>query len=139
MKTKFAIVLVVALSLLITGCADSPERAAKDWFEAMISMDGNKILDRTCTDQRAYIQEVGLWNSVFALLPQLFGLNIKSEGDVSSLKFTTTYINTNETVANVHVYGEIRVAILAFAQAYPVNETWHMIKEDGAWRWCGVP
>lgn len=139
MKHKIIIGLIVAFSLLLTGCADSPERAAKQWFDAMLNMDGNKILDRTCLEQRAAIQEWGLWNSAFALLPQLFGLDIKSQGDVSGLKFSRTSINADETVANVRVYGEIRVAVLAFAQAYPVDETWLMIKEDGAWRWCGVP
>jgi len=81
----------------------------------------------------------GLWNSAFALLPQLFGLDIKSQGDVSGIKFSRISINTDETVANVRVHGEMRVAVLAFAQAYPVDETWLMVKEDGGWRWCGVP
>ena len=138
MKQK-TIIIVVLLSLLLTGCADSPERAAKEWFDAMLNLDGNKILDRTCLEQRVVVQEAGLWNSAFALLPQLFGLDIKSQGDVSGLKFSQTSINTEGTVATVRVYGEIRVAVLAFAQAYPVDEIWLMVKEDGEWRWCGAP
>lgn len=139
MKQKTIIIMLVAFSLFLTGCMDSPERAAKEWFNAMLNYDGNKILDRTCLAQREAVQMAGLWNSAFALLPQLFGLDIKSQGDVSGIKFSRISINEDETVANVRVHGEMRVAVLAFAQAYPVDETWLMVKEDGGWRWCGVP
>jgi hypothetical protein len=115
MKHKTIIVLLIACSFLLAGCSDGPERAAKQWFDAMLNMDGNKILDRTC------------------------GLNIESQGDVSGLKFSTTSLDTEKTVAHVHVSGEIRVAVLALAQAYPIDETWLMVKEDGVWRWCGIP
>lgn len=139
MKYKTVIILFVVCSFLLTGCFDSPEKGAKEWSDAMLNMDGNKILDRTCIQYRPQIQEVGLWNSAFALLPQLFGLNINSQGDVSGIKFDTTSINEDETVAVVRVQGEIRIAVLAFAQAYPVDEVWQMVKEDDVWRWCGVP
>lgn len=104
----------------------------------MLNLDGNKILDRTCVQYRPQIQEWGLWNSAFAMLPQLWGLDLKTQGDVSSLNFDTTNINQAETLASVRVHGEIRVAVLAFAQAYPVDETWQMVKEDNVWRWCGI-
>ena len=138
MKNKLLIILILVLPIILSSCVESPERAAKEWFDAMLNMDGNKILDRTCIEQREVIQEWGLLNSAFAILPQLFGLNISSEGDVSGLDFSVTEINSEETIANVRVYGEIRVAVLAFAQAYPVDETWIMVKEDGVWRWCGA-
>lgn len=38
----------------------------------------------------------------------------------------------------VNVSGAIRVAILTFAQEFPVNEYWIMVREDGQWKWCGV-
>lgn len=138
MKHKTITVLLVAFSFLLTACFDSPEKGAKEWFDAMLNLDGNKILDRTCVQYRPQIQEWGLWNSAFAMLPQLWGLDLKTQGDVSSLNFDTTNINQAETLASVRVHGEIRVAILAFAQAYPVDETWQMVKEDNVWRWCGI-
>jgi len=138
MKHKTFFILLVVFSLFLTGCADSPERAAREWLDAMVNLDGNKILDRTCLAQRPAVQQAGLWSSAFAMLPQVFGLNIESKGDVSGLNFSQTSINADETVANVRVYGEIRVAVLAFARSEPVDETWQMIKEDGAWRWCGI-
>lgn len=139
MKHKTITFLLVVFSFLLTACFDSPEKGAKEWFDAMLNLDGNKILDRTCVQYRPQIQEWGLWNSAFAMLPQLWGLDLKSQGDVSGLKFDTTSINEAETTALVRVHGEIRVAVLAFAQAVPVDETWQMIKEDAVWRWCGIP
>jgi len=139
MRNKSIIILLVAYSFFLTGCFDSPEKGAKEWFNAMLNYDGNKILDRTCLAQRTAVQEAGLWNSAFALLPQLFGLDLRSQGDVSGIKFSRTSINADETIANVRVHGEIRIAVLAIAQAIPFDETWLMIKEDDVWRWCGVP
>jgi hypothetical protein len=139
MKYKVIVILILLPSIVLAACADSPERAAREWFDAMLNLDGNTILERTCLTQRAYIQEIGLWNSAIALLPQMFGLNMESQGDVSGLEFSTIDINSNETVASVRVSGEIRMAVLALAQSYPVDETWLMVKEDGGWRWCGIP
>ena len=139
MKHKSLAILFVVCSFLLTACFDSPEKGAKEWLDAMLNLDGNKILDRTCIQYRPQIQEAGLWNSAFAMLPQLFGLDFKSQGDVSGLKFNTTNINQAETAAVVRVHGEIRVAVLAFAQVVPVDESWQMVKEDDVWRWCGVP
>ncbi len=138
MKHKTFFILLIVFSLFLTGCADSPEGAAKEWLDAMINLDGNKILDRTCLAQRPAVQEEGLWNSAFSLVPQYFGLDVKSQVDVSGLIFSRISLSADETVANVRVYGEIRTAVLAFAQSEPVDETWQMTKEDGAWRWCGV-
>lgn len=139
MKHKTITMLLITCTFLLTACFDSPEKGAKEWFDAMLNLDGNKILDRTCIQYRPQIQEWGLWNSVFVMIPQLWGLDIKTQGDVSSLKFDTINTNQDETTATVRVHGEIRVALLAFAQAVPVDETWQMIKEDGVWRWCGIP
>lgn len=139
MKHKTLFILLIVVSLFLAGCADTPERAAKEWLDAIANLDGNKILDRTCLAQRPAVQEAGLWNSAFSLVPKYFGLDVKSQGDISGLNFSQTSINADETVARVRVYGEIRVAVLAFAQSQSVDETWQMIKEAGAWRWCGIP
>jgi hypothetical protein len=139
MRQRTILVMLVVFPFLLSGCSDSPERAAREWFDAMLNLDGNKILERTCLQQRAYIQEVGLWGSVVAMLPQLFGLDVRSQGDVSGLEFSTTSTNLDQTVATVRVHGEIRVAVLALAQAYPIDESWLMVKEEGVWRWCGTP
>jgi len=139
MNRKAALVLLAIFSFLLTACLESPEKGAKEWFDAMLNLDGNKILDRTCVQYRPQIQEWGLWNSAFAMLPQLFGLDLKSQGDVSRIKFEQINNSASETTVYIRVHGEIRVAVLAVAQAYPVDETWKMIKEEDVWRWCGIP
>ena len=139
MKLVRAMAVIVMVVSILTACSmgDSPERAAKEWLEAMINLDGNKILERTCIAQRENVQTASLWNSAFAMLPQMFGLDVKVQGDISDLEFTTTYID--EETAHVRVTGELRVAVLGVAQALPVDETWLVIKEEGKWKWCGLP
>lgn len=134
---KRILLIYISSFLLLSACADSPSRAAKDWFDAMLNLDGNRILERTCLEYRPAIQEWGLWNSAISLLPQVFfGIDMKSNGDVSDLEFTT--INMQDNNASVYVSGEIRVAVLAFAQSYSVDETWIMVREENKWRWCGL-
>jgi len=135
MKHIILAVLLIALSLLLVSCADTPEGAARAWLNAMMKLDGNKILDLTCAAQVENVQQTGLWASAFSLVPQLFGLNIQSKSDISGLNFVSTSLNGDN--ATVHVYGDMRVAILAFAQAYPVDESWKMARESGKWKWCG--
>lgn len=137
MKHTSLVILLVVCSFLLTACFDSPERGAKEWLYALIKYDGNKFLDRTCIQYRQQIQEVGLLYSATAIVPQLFGVDMKFQGNLSRLKFDTISINQAETAAVVRVHGEIRVAMLAFAQAIPVDESWQMVKEDNLWRWCG--
>lgn len=136
MNKKTAVVIFI-LSFFLTGCIESPERGAKEWFDAVLNMDGNKIFERTCDAQKAAMQEAGMWNTAMALIPQMMGLSVDIQGDVSDLKFTTS--EKTETYAYVHVNGEMRVAILALVQSYPIDETWLMVNEDGKWRWCGAP
>jgi len=138
MKKNNAILFLLVITLILTGCSATPEGAAKQWLDAMLNLDGNKILDLTCIAQRQNVQQQGLYNSTIALLPQMFGFNMTTKGDVTGLKFTQTSINADQTRAFIHVTGEVRVAVLAFAQAYNVDETWVVVKEDNTWRWCGA-
>ena len=137
------VMIVIAMVVgILAACSmgDSPEKAAKEWLEAMINLDGNKILERTCVAQRENVQTASLLNSAFAMLPQVFfGVDVKVQSDVSDLQFTTVYIDENKGYAHVHITGELRVAVLGVAQALPVDETWVMVKEGGKWRWCGFP
>jgi hypothetical protein len=62
--------LLLAGVLAACGAGDSPEKAAREWLQAMTNLDGNKIVERTCAEQQANVQEAGLWLSVFGLLGQ---------------------------------------------------------------------
>lgn len=134
---KEILVFAAAFVLAATACSASPVGAAREWLNANLNYQGTKILERTCQSYQATMMEAGLLSSAFALLPQaLIGVEIETEGDVSGLKFSVVAQDGN--FAQVHVEGEMRIAAMAFAQAFPVNETWQMVKEDGRWKWCGL-
>lgn len=135
MKREKLYILLALFSIFLAACGNSPEGAAKKWFNATMNLDGNTTLELTCEAQRENIQNAGLLTSAMALVPQAFGINMESQGDVSDVKFSTTSNDGN--TAYVYVTGEIRMAILAFAQATPIDETWRMVNEDGKWKWCG--
>ena len=113
---------------------DSPERAAQEWLQASVDLDGNKLMERTCAAQQENIQEAGMWASVFNIFGQQ-AIGVQAKTDLSGLKFSTTSSSGN--TARVRVTGQIRVAVLALAQSQKVDETWRMVKEEGKWKWCG--
>lgn len=121
---------------LLVGCASTPDRAAKEWFEAQANSDGNTMLGLTCESEKQAMQELGLISAGLSLLPQLFGFDIEGEGDLSDVTFTTTREDSN--LAYVHVSGTMRVAVLTFAQEMQIDETWIMAREDDTWKWCGL-
>ena len=136
MKISSILIVFVLITILLSACAATPERAARDWFKASNELDGNKMYDLTCRKMREEVQMAGLITTAVSLLPQLIGLDIpQGKVDVSDLNFTT--IRGDDSSAHVRVSGEVRMAILAFPMAYPIDETWLMVNEDGKWKWCG--
>ena len=114
----------------------SPEDGAQEWIDAITNLDGNRILKYTCLAQREKVKEGSMWTSAFMILGQMFTTRaVQIEGDVSDLKFET--LSQSEKKAEVRVYGELRIAVLGSAEAYPVDERWQMIRENDTWRWCG--
>ncbi|MEA3459781.1 MAG: hypothetical protein U9R11_03755 [Chloroflexota bacterium] len=133
------VLVLVAVSLLTAcGAGDSPERAAREWLEALISMDGNKLIERTCAEQHANVQKAGLWASAFDVLGQVFTkfTDQQIKVDISDLRFET--VSKSGNTAQVRVTGEIRIAVLAAAMAPQVDATWLMVQEDSKWKWCGA-
>lgn len=135
----FLIILIVGL---LIGCGGSeappepgPDDGAREWIDAMVNQDGNRILKHTCKAQRDNVKQAGMWISAFSVLEQLFtNQSVQIKGDISDLKFET--VNQEDDQAEVRVYGELRVAVLANAEAYDVDERWQMIRENDTWRWC---
>lgn len=136
MKKSSIVIIFVLIAILLSACAATPERAARDWYKATNELDGNKMYELTCRTMREEVQMAGMITSSFYILPQLFGLNLpEGEVDISDLSFTT--IRGDDSYAHVRVTGEVRIAVLAFPMAYPIDETWLMVNEDGKWKWCG--
>jgi len=137
MKRASLVLTVLILVTFLVACGprvspetDSPEKAAKEWTEAFLNLDGNTMIKRTCSAQQENVQEGGAWLS-FA---QVFA-GQRVEADISDLHFETVSKNGNS--ARVRVYGEIRIAVLGMAQATQVDTTYTMIQEGGRWKWCG--
>lgn len=131
---RLALVLVLFIALVSCGIGDSPEKAAQEWIEALVSMDGNTLMARTCAAQQGYVQEAGLWYSLIGMFGQSF-TGQQAEVDLSDLNFKT--VKRSGDTAQVRVTGEMRVAILAVAQSQYVDEVWTMVREEGKWKWCG--
>lgn len=141
MRNSKIIFVLILTSVLLSACAAGPDKAAKEWFNATMNYDGAKIMEYTCKAERENMQIAGLWSSAFSLLPQLLpqllgiNLDISSDIDTKDLRFTT--ISNDDQTAYVHVTGEIRVAVLAFADIVEIDEVWRMKFEDNKWKWCG--
>lgn len=131
---RIFLLIVVLVSLSACSLADSPEKAAREWIDALLNMDGNKLAARTCAAQQENLQNATLWLSAFAVLGEML-TGQQTEADVSDLQFTT--ISKSGDTAQVRITGEIRTAVLAMAQTQQVDETWQMVREEGRWKWCG--
>jgi len=137
------LILVLVFAGLLMSCGGEeeppepgPEDGAKEWIDASVNLDGNRMLKHTCKAQRDNIKGAGMWTSAFMVLAQTFTTrSVEIEGDVSDLKFET--ISQSDNQAEVRVYGELRVAVLGNAEAHEVDDRWQMIYENDTWRWCG--
>ena len=115
--------------------ADSPEKAATIWLDALLNLDGNVLAQRTCRAQREAVQAQGMWDSALTALGQLL-VGQKTKGDISGLQFLLEVESGDK--ARVRVMGELSTAVLGAFETREVDETWLMVREDGIWRWCGA-
>jgi len=132
----FLTFLLFVSLLAACGPGDSPEQAAKEWIEAFVNLDGNKLAERTCAAQQENVQSGAMWVSAFAALGQMF-TGQRTKADISDLRFVTIG-RSGSDIAQVRVTGVIRISVLAIAQTQQVDETWQMIREAGRWKWCGL-
>lgn len=111
--------------------------SAREWISAVTGLDGNNILKYTCLAQRDNIQQMSAWTSALPILGSMFtGGTLEVKSDASDLRFET--LAKNDTSAQVRVYGELRMAVSAVADAQQLDEQWQMVYENDTWRWCGA-
>ena len=136
MKRLCLALLVIILASMLVGCGptDSPEQAAREWLDALLNLDGNKLAERTCDAQEEDVQSGAIWRSAIAAFGEML-TGQREQADISDLQFVT--ISKSGDTAQVRVTGEIRTAVLAIAQKQQVDETWQMVREGGKWKWCG--
>jgi hypothetical protein len=121
-----------ALILLLTHVngKDSPERVAKEWMDALLTMDGNKAAKLTCRDQQTTLEDAGMWLGLFGALS-----GGKPKVDLSDVRFKT--VRQDSGTAAVQVTGDARLSIGGMVNTKHFDRAMDMVKEDGRWKWCG--
>ncbi|MBN2549107.1 MAG: hypothetical protein JXB15_08120 [Anaerolineales bacterium] len=114
----FSAILVISLLLASCGPKDTPEVAAEEFMGALLTMDGNKLAERTCVAQQANVQSTGLFLSAAAIIGQQ-ATDQSLKADLSNIKYDR--IAGDKNSAQVQVKGEIRTAILAVFQVTPID------------------
>jgi hypothetical protein len=138
MKRFFAIAafaVVIASLLVACGGGDSPETAVREWMQALLDMDGNKLIERTCEASQSDVQQAGALVSVLGIAGNEVG-GQSAKADLSSLSFQAT--NKGSDTAQVHVQGKLRVAFMGLAQEQKYDQTIPVVLEDGKWKVCDL-
>jgi len=119
--TVFVVILMAACS----GGGDSPDQAAKQWFEALAKGDVKALKDLTCAAQQEQITGA---TGLLATLGQGAGL------DLSGMSYKTTAQDGD--TASVQVTGKLKVTLVGEAVEEEIDEAMPMVKEDGKWKMC---
>ena len=132
------IALVTSVNLLSAcGAADSPEKAATEAMQALVSMDGLKLDERTAQAEKEQQQKRGLLITVLMVLgsavPGVDSEDLKLS--MTDLKVST--LETQDDTAQVRVTAKVRVAVKLVVKSVEIDQTWRMVREDGEWRYCG--
>ncbi len=99
MKTVRSTLLLIVFVCLFAACevggigGESPDAGAKEWLQALASLDGLKLDERTCNAQKQQLQQGALLYTAFSALGNqaLPGQNIKI--DVSEVKVATSQVS----------------------------------------------
>jgi gamma-glutamylcyclotransferase (GGCT)/AIG2-like uncharacterized protein YtfP len=141
---RYVSILILLCLFILTGCesdssrnataaipaatpqemTEAPElKAAREWLSAVTNLDGNAILKHTCLEQRDNIRDVTAWTAALPVLGSVItGQDVKVQGDVSDIRLETTA--KTDSIAEVYVYGELRMAVSAMADAREIGEQW---------------
>lgn len=114
---------------------DSPERGAREWYEAIANSDGLRMDDRTCAAQKEAVRQSGLMTTAFSTLGQLLIGKQEIKVDVSGLAYTRVGSGSDST--DIRVVGTVRTAIGLSVQSQAINQTMRMVRENGKWKYCG--
>lgn len=120
----------------IGGITDSPEGAANEWLQALAKADGLTLDERTCSSQVSALQDGSLLSNLFGPVGQTIRSD-KAKVDISTVKVLQT-ANEGDT-ARLKVTGRIRAGEGMSVQSQVLEQTWQMTREDGKWRFCGLP
>jgi len=120
---------------------DSPEAAAANWLNAVLTRKSLDIARNTCLEEQPGMQSSGLKND---LLTAITGVENKPGQwtaipapifELSGLQFTP--FEPMEFQARVLVYGTLRMIQGDTISDYPIDDRFTIKHENGSWKWCG--
>jgi len=125
----------VVLARFIGGLAlgDSPERATREYLQAVASMDLEEMLARTCSKYQPTATELDEGRSYWEQRRQSVGSG-QVQVDVSDLQFRS---RREGATADVWVGGTLRFSALGSAETQEMDITYQVVREKGKWRVCG--
>lgn len=132
-------VVVVVASLVLAACGGGggggdAVGAVKSWFEALSSLDLQKVVGLTCEQERSAVEESFAFLSGSGTdldaLKQLFTI------DASGLKYEDKGVSGN--TATVHISGKLKVTAFGQAQEQDIDEDVPVVNEGGAWKVCAT-
>ncbi len=143
--------LLLLLASLVIACGKSPSQsgvsaddAAQQWLVGVTSLNEETMSESTCLEQRDKMGGLTLdfWMSTrlgkyvgsVADLARL-AEHLSPQGDLSGLSIVET--SSDGDRAEVHVAGDIALSAGKDSQTVQIDESWAMVREDEAWRWCG--
>lgn len=143
----YAILLLVSLALAAcssditidslppTEEVDAPAEAAKEWYEAVNTMEALAADSLVCEAQReAFRREMEAGSLFFTSAESLLASDQDIELDISDVEFRT--MNQERDTATVRARGEVRAAVGSSIYSEAISERWEMVEEDGEWKWC---
>lgn len=139
-----AILICLSIVLLLTACGhdqketetDTPEKAANEWMQSLLELNGITLSKRTCTVKQSEIQSQTFW------LSGLVGLSRYVARQSVDLEVDTSDVHMNLRCktrfrALVGVSGTVRSAVLGVVSQSQINTNFAMVWESERWKWCG--
>jgi hypothetical protein len=82
-RLRSSFIIALTFAFLLTGCGGpitqlSPsstpgaEEGAREWIDAIVNQDGNKMLKHTCMAQRENLKKATMWVSAFSILATIY-------------------------------------------------------------------
>jgi len=124
-----AAVFAVPRLLDATGITDNPERAAREWAQAVLSENSARAEARTCSELLREFSSEGRSYYYGSDAPK------NMQVDLSGLTFTV--IQRQADSAIVRISGVYRTVTDGVADSEEVETTFRFVRERGKWRYCG--
>lgn len=141
LTTILVAVLVAIASMHLQQ--ETPEEAARVWFNALMRSDGKLLLDHTCSERAEEARKAGaaaaiarwIGTQLLDSLNQQFGIGVGAEIGLTEVR----PLILDDEYATLSVSLGITATLLGSPLlSTPVEQIWIMKQENGRWKWCGA-